>query len=140
MSDTEHTPPKKKIRIRNCIFNENWRLDANYKNWLVREEKNTEAYCSLCKRTFTVQYDGVKAVEQHHKGKTHCQRLNELKTSAVVTKFFPTVDASNEKKIFAAEITKVFHNAKHGLSYLLADCGKFTIRFILTLYYQNIEE
>ena len=45
MSDTEHTPPKKKIRIRNCIFNENWRLDANYKNWLVRAEKKV-AVCA----------------------------------------------------------------------------------------------
>ena len=71
----------------------------------------------------------------------HCQRLNESKTSAVVTKFFPKVhSSSNEKKIVAAEITKVFHNVKHGLSYLSADCGKFTIRFTLILYYQKIEE
>lgn len=123
-SNTANTPPKKKIRVRNCQFNKNWLNDPNYKKWLASDKDVNMARCTLCKITFNIKYDGLKAVKSHSGTAKHLNLEKAAKMSDVMTTFFAPKDSKEFQLVTMAELSKTFHCVKHGLSYLSTDCGK----------------
>jgi len=43
------TPPRKKQRLRNCIFNQSCLEMDTYKEWLAQGEDPNQACCVLCR-------------------------------------------------------------------------------------------
>lgn len=56
-------PAKKKPR-RMCIFLDKWLTDEAYSSWLHKHSES-DAYCSFCRCTFTVKYEGFLALKKH---------------------------------------------------------------------------
>lgn len=56
------TETKKKRR--SCKFNQEWLQHPDYKIWLQTVQEDDEmARCLICSITFSVKWDGVKAVK-----------------------------------------------------------------------------
>ena len=126
-----NSPPKKKpkIRSRNCVFNQKWLVDPIFKDWIYCPQNENQAGCTVCKTTFSIKHDGRAAVNKHNDGKDHARLLLAAKSSNLLTKYYPTVDTTEEKKVIAVELAKTYHNVRHGLSYLSGDCGKQIVIF-----------
>jgi hypothetical protein len=51
-----------------CKFSQTWVDDPTFKDWLKPVMGNDrEAFCSLCKRTINVTWNGIKAIKSHNK-------------------------------------------------------------------------
>ncbi|KAI4460250.1 hypothetical protein MML48_6g00020814 [Holotrichia oblita] len=122
-AETPNTPPKKKVKTRNCQFNKDWLENPNYNKWLANDKDVNMARCTMCKITFNVKYDGVKAVKSHSGTARHLNLEKASKMCDVMTKFFAPKDSKESHLVTMAEISKTFHCVKHGLSYLSTDCG-----------------
>ena len=70
-------------------------------------------------------YDGIAAIKKHAEGANHKRLIKADKLSNTITTFFPKVDSNLQLKVTAVEVSKIFHNVMHGLSYASADCGKY---------------
>lgn len=132
------TPPKKRSRLRNCLFNKEWLTSKypDYQAWLaaVSDDVNM-ARCKVCNTSFSVKFDGIKAVKKHGDSLKHKGSIRSTNMSRVLTNFFPKKDSKDEDKIIAAEIVKTFHSVKHGLSYLSSDCGMYMLCYYVYLTY-----
>ncbi|KAI4457230.1 hat family dimerization domaincontaining protein-related [Holotrichia oblita] len=122
-AETPNTPPKKRVKTRNCQFNKDWLENPNYNKWLANDKDVNMARCTMCKITFNVKYDGVKAVKSHSGTARHLNLEKASKMCDVMTKFFAPKDSKESHLVTMAEISKTFHCVKHGLSYLSTDCG-----------------
>ena len=69
-------------------FQDDWLKNGNYKLWLSKSSKVTEAYCKLCKRTIKIDSGGSLALDSHKKGKTHEQKENQRKANVNGTFFY----------------------------------------------------
>lgn len=132
-SETESykgTPPKKAKRL--CLFKKQWEQEYT---WL-RQPKPSEcgpstskssiascAFCKICCKTFVISHGGVNDVKKHAKTNEHKTRSCTVMSNNVLSSFLKKdVLNSDEEKVIAAEVTKVYHAVKHTQSYNSLDC------------------
>lgn len=113
------TPAKKPRRM--CYFNVEWESQFS---WLNKcNDNKTKGYCKLCKSTFSVAYDGLKAVTHHAASKKHKEAESAAAISQRMHSFFAPNSSPQSEKVSIAELCEVFHNVKHHISYLAQDCS-----------------
>ncbi len=112
-------------------FDDSWLTDARFSRWIAKSSvSKSEAYCNLCKRTFSVGNGGLYQVEQHREGVKHATLEKE---SASQPKFGSTggvmyMQTSNlvkvlsqEDQIAKAEILFLLRLIKHDHSFASCD-------------------
>uniref|UniRef100_A0A096M281 Uncharacterized protein n=1 Tax=Poecilia formosa TaxID=48698 RepID=A0A096M281_POEFO len=72
---------------------------------------------------FSVAHGGLTDIRQHGSGAQHCRNLTAQKTQASVSQFFIPQSSLEIDMVTAAELTQVYHIARHNLSYNSADCS-----------------
>ncbi|GFS98470.1 hypothetical protein TNCV_3478601 [Trichonephila clavipes] len=83
-SNSKGTPTKKARRF--CHYNFDW--ESRFV-WLNKcDEDNTKGYCKLFKNSFTVAYDGLKAVTHHAEAKKHKECESAAAMSHRMKSFF----------------------------------------------------
>ena len=55
-------------------FQDTWLSNPNYKDWFGRAKCNTDAFCKLCPKEFSISAMGERAIKSHAKGKLHLSR------------------------------------------------------------------
>lgn len=73
--------------IRRCLkrfapneiyFQDIWLQQKDFIPWLAKSQSSTSATCKICSQTISLSNMGKRAVESHHKGEKHQDRLKEL--------------------------------------------------------------
>lgn len=105
-------------------FREEWLLDENYKEWLQKVDSDEcMCKCRICSVSFTVKYDGVKAVNKHLQSERHKANIITQKKNQSLLKFLPKQFSAEDDKITATELTLTYHGVKHHHSYNSQDCS-----------------
>ena len=74
-----------------CHFNEEWRRDDRFKDWLERDQSSvSKAKCKFCAISFNLSNMGIGAVVSHSPGNKHLSNINSSK----ITNFFNTNQTS----------------------------------------------
>jgi hypothetical protein len=61
-----------------------WVDNPTFKDWLKTVMGNgREAFCSLCKKTINVTWNGIKAIKSHNASSSHQQRLRAKGSSSL---------------------------------------------------------
>jgi hypothetical protein len=121
-------PPKKVRRV--CYYNVDW--ESRF-SWLNKcKEDDTKGYCKLCKITFTVAYDGLKSLTHHAASKKHKYSESATDMSQRISSFFTSKGSTQSEKVSIAELTEVYHNIKHHISYVAQDCSIKVLKQIIT--------
>jgi len=81
-----------------------------------------KAYCTLCRREFSVARGCLSDVKQHVGGSEHKKNDRSATTSAATDTFFAKVFSVEHQKVLAAELTSVYHAIQHNQSYASTDC------------------
>ncbi|GFX76944.1 retrovirus-related Pol polyprotein from transposon 17.6 [Trichonephila clavipes] len=116
--NSKETPTKKARRV--CHYNVDW---ESHFVWLNKcDEDNTKGYCKLCKNSFTVAYDGLKAVTHNAEAKKHKECESAAAMSHRMKSFFTPKRSAQSEKVGIAELTEIYHSIKHHISYV-ADGG-----------------
>ena len=116
-----HTqPPKKKVK-RFTSFNKDWLEDKDFAKWLVKENDLT-AKCVICPVTFTIKFEGRKAIIDHQKSQKHVMSEMQRRQNQTMTTFLVPKHTSEEDAVIRAEVASVYHSVKHGQSYNSLDC------------------
>ncbi|XP_050515221.1 uncharacterized protein LOC126890380 [Diabrotica virgifera virgifera] len=129
-SKPEDITPKKKIKLgkhRLTKYSSNWQNDHNWLRSVASGEY--KAYCTLCKKEFTISHGGLNDVVKHSKTNSHL-KITSSRAARNLTSYFQapgtsTSDRDRDDIIYktsAAEITSVYHTVKHSLSYNSLDC------------------
>lgn len=105
-------------------FQDNWLRQKEYKEWLIQIDKYT-AKCTWCSTTFTVKYDGEKAVKKHCSSKDHNEAKRYRVTNQLITNIFPSTSnlSHDNLRVAAAELAQIYHGLNHHHSYLSTECG-----------------
>jgi hypothetical protein len=120
-TDTPTTPPRKKKKYY-CSFSDNWLKEDEFKEWLLKRNAK-EGECRLCRQTFSVAFEGRRAVLAHAASSKHKSVENLQKHTAVMSSFFKKPNTKEDDLITAAEVTLTYHSVKHHHSYSSEDCG-----------------
>uniref|UniRef100_A0A8C4Y930 HAT C-terminal dimerisation domain-containing protein n=2 Tax=Gopherus TaxID=38771 RepID=A0A8C4Y930_9SAUR len=104
-----------------CCYNDNWCKDPDYKNWLRKVDEFT-AECILCRQTFSIKYEGRRAVNIHAECTKHKEAVKNQKRTPQIAPFFTKKDAPQVNLVTAAEIGEIYHGVVHHLSYA-SQCG-----------------
>ena len=108
--------PAKKKRL--CSYNKQWEAK---KTWVKPVSgDSTKAFCTLCRREFSIGHGGENDLTQHASTEMH-KKATLAKGASNIGAFFVTSTAENDK-IAASEASYVYHTVKHGLSYNSTDC------------------
>ncbi|GFU72203.1 hypothetical protein TNCV_509661 [Trichonephila clavipes] len=111
-SNSKETQTKKARRV--CHYNVDWKLRFV---WLNKcDEDNRKGYCKLCKNSFTVAYDGLKAVTHHAEAKEHKECESAAAMSHRMKSFFTPKGSAQSEKVGIAELTEV--GIKRHISYV----------------------
>ncbi|GFX72944.1 hypothetical protein TNCV_1752501 [Trichonephila clavipes] len=86
------------------------------------DEDNTKGYCKLCKNSFTVAYDGLKAVTHHAEAKKHKECESAAAVSHRLKPFFTPKGSAQSEKVGIAELTEAYHSIKHQYLCVAQDC------------------
>ena len=63
---------------RTTTFDDNWLQDARFSAWIAKSAvSKSEAYCNVCKKSFSVGNGGLYQVIQHNEGVKHVSRAKE---------------------------------------------------------------
>lgn len=119
MDNSEETMPLKKKRY--CRYCESWNVAPEYCQWIKKKDEHT-AFCKLCQTDVSVKYEGSLSLNKHIKTKKHSKMISSQKISQNISNFVVPAENKTEKLIAKAELTSVFHNVVHGLSYNSLDC------------------
>lgn len=106
-----------------CKYTKDW--EATFA-WITNNETdrtNTTAYCKLCQKSFTIEYNGIKAVTQHASTKNHLDKEKIASSNKRINSFFIVKDSSFSEKVTVAEMAETYHGIKHHISFLAQDCG-----------------
>lgn len=114
-------------------FNNDWLIQAGYKNWLKKENEFT-GKCKLCGIAFVVKHDGEKAVKAHQNSVRHKQILSAQNSHQLLTNFFTKKDSTENLRVTISELSMVYHTVKHQHSYNSFDC---TSKLNSLLYYDS---
>ena len=107
---------KKKRKKYSSKFNDQWLKIPNFKTWLKPVVgDNTQACCSICSYSFSIESGGVGALESHHGGVKHQQRLRDIKDKSGIGAFFarqkkPVEDSASSLSTTAGHTTAVDEN------------------------------
>lgn len=100
-SDCESKPLKKKPRCM-CVFLDKWLKEDTYSSWLQKSNES-EAYCPLCRVTFTIKYEGFLALKKHQNSEKHKKRLSIIKQNKIMNSFFSTKNSTEIENIARTE-------------------------------------
>lgn len=103
-------------------FREEWLLIPTYKSWLQKESAYS-GKCKLCFATFTVKYDGKKAVDKHAKSARHMEKEKLISKNNLIEVYMPDLLLEDNNCAVNAELAMVYHAIKHQHSYISTDCG-----------------
>lgn len=120
-SDCESKPLKKKPRCM-CVFLDKWLKEDTYSSWLQKSSES-EAYCPLCRVTFTIKYEGFLALKKHQNSEKHKKRLSIIKQNKIMNSFFSTKNSTEIENIARTELKLTYYGIKHHHSYLSQDWG-----------------
>lgn len=120
-------PQKKKYL---CSFQDKWCEEEDFKIW-VRKVDDITAECKLCRHSFSVKYEGKRALVTHAESQKHKDIEKQQRRTPQITSFFAKRDSSQENLIIAAEVGQVYHSVLHHLSYASLDCGNKMLPKIL---------
>ena len=124
------TPRKKKRRM--CLYNPEWEK-SDQLSWVNKcNNDRTKARCNLCNATFTIAYDGIKALIQHGDSQKHQRNVHVTVTARRMDSFFSTKDSSQNDKVTIAELVHIFHGVKHHLSFVAQDCSVKVMKQVLS--------
>lgn len=99
-------------------FREEWLQEENYKEWLQKVDTDEcMCKCRICNISFTVKYDGVKAVNKHLQSERHKANITTQKKNQSLLKFLPKQFSAEDDKVTATELTLTYHGVKHHHSY-----------------------
>ncbi|GFU61463.1 uncharacterized protein TNCV_2287631 [Trichonephila clavipes] len=90
-----------------------------------------QGYCKLCKNSFTVAYDGLKAVTHHAEAKKHKECESVAAMSPRMKSFFTPNGSAQSKKVDIAELTEFYHSIKHHISYVAQDCSLKVLKQVI---------
>ncbi|XP_078282406.1 uncharacterized protein LOC144608476 [Rhinoraja longicauda] len=108
--------PAKKKRL--CSYNEQWEAK---KTWVQPVGgDSTKAFCTLCRREFSIGHGGESDLTQHASTAVH-KKATLAEGASKVAKLVRKSTAENDK-IAASEASYVYHTVKHGLSYNSTEC------------------
>lgn len=75
---------KKKVKYKSK-FQDNWLEDEEYKVWLQKDSKDeTQAYCKLCMKSFSIASLGKSSISSHASGEKHKSRIPSTKQRTLV--------------------------------------------------------
>ncbi|XP_062374792.1 uncharacterized protein LOC134062699 [Sardina pilchardus] len=77
-----------------CKFNDSWLAKEEFSAWLKRLPDDSEAYCTLCKRTLKLGTLGIKALESHTKSTKHQESANSARNSHGIAQFYSAASTS----------------------------------------------
>lgn len=121
MSDSEEEKRKNKKAKRMCVYKKEW--EQQYP-WLQTDNDNVyKSQCVLCKRFFSISHGGLNDVRKHSSSAEHKKNEQIKKKNQTLNQFLKgdSLNSDEEKKI-AAEIVKVYHTVKHGVSFRCTEC------------------
>lgn len=110
--------PSRKWKAYFTSFQEKWTKDFPW----ARQENDFDVYCKFCKVTFSVKYDGVKAMNRHASSKKHLSFDTAVKRNTTIATFFVKKSCPEEDKIAAVTLAKIYHSIMHHHSYNNFDC------------------
>lgn len=91
--------------------------------WLRPGPTQHRAYCSLCKKDFSIAHGGQFDLKQHAQYKGHQSKEKSSSSTMKLSNYFVNVNKSECDKVAASEVALVYHAVKHNLSYSSLDCG-----------------
>ena len=56
-------------------FQDLWLTDSEFSGWLKEDKSNTNAFCKVCMKSFSVASHGKKSLQLHAAGDNHKSRL-----------------------------------------------------------------
>lgn len=111
------------------MYNSEWEHEYPWATKCSSDE--TKAKCKLCCVTFTVAYDGIKAVTQHGETQKHIRNLQAAAASQRMSAFLVTKDTSQSEKVTIAELSHIYHGVKHHISFVAQDCSVKVMKQVL---------
>jgi len=51
---------KRKKRIRNCVFNDEWLKDQIFSDWIAKDNNPNKARCIFCQTVFSISMMALK--------------------------------------------------------------------------------
>jgi hypothetical protein len=85
----------------------------------------------VCRLSFGVKYDSVKAVRRHARTESHVSKVRANLRSSTVDSYFVKIETKEEQEVSCAELVLTYHGVKHHHSYLSQDCGNSLLsRFV----------
>jgi hypothetical protein len=111
-----------------CTFGN---LNETY-NFVQRvPDRDHEAYCTICKRTFSIKNKGKYDVQQHALTEKHKKASSLTVKDKILSYFHKAVPNSESLKLAKQEITWCYHNVAHGHSFVSMDCtSKLMKKFV----------
>jgi hypothetical protein len=115
---------------RKTSFDDDWLSDSRFSSWIVKcKTSDGDAYCSLCKKTFSVSNGGISQVQQHQEGTKHASLVSASKQQprllcacgAMFMESSKKVVLSQEEQISRAEILQLFRLIKYDQSFESCD-------------------
>lgn len=119
MEDNEDAGPSKNTRY--TVYLDRWNEAQDYSNWIRKKDEHT-AWCKLCLTDVSIKYEGSTALKKHMKTKKHLKMHLSQKMSRSILNFAVPAENKVETQVARAELSCVFHNVLHGLSYNSLDC------------------
>ena len=92
---------KNKVKYKSK-FQDVWLEDEEFKVWLQKEKVDTQAYCTLCKKSFSIVTHGKMSISLHASGEKHKARI----LSATQRTLLPFATSSAQQKDDVEEKTK----------------------------------
>jgi len=82
-----------------------------------------KAFCKICSRSFLISHGGLNDIKRHVNVPEHQRREKTCKSNQSFQMFLKRdVLTSEEEKVLAAELVKVYHGVKHNIAYTTIDC------------------
>lgn len=103
------------------VYSDQWERHPNFSKWIQKKDNHT-AMCKLCQTDISVKYEGSRALDKHKQTIKHSKLISCQKISGNLPNFFVRKETLEEQDISKAELSCVFHNVTHGLSYNSLDC------------------
>jgi len=130
----EHQEPRQKKTKYETSFNERWKKNHLYADWMRKIDKKS-VKCVYCSSTFTIKWDGEAALTKHMNSALHKKNISERKKNSLITQFAPIKSTAIDNKKAQIEIASVYHSLQHHHSYLSTDCG---IKLNSKMYHDSI--
>ena len=93
-------------------------------SWFVKcQNHHTKARCKLCSASFTIAYNGIKALTQHAKSQKYLRNVNASTASQRMSSFLVMKDSVLSENVTVAELTQIYHGVKHHIPFVAQYCA-----------------